>query len=87
MNTVYIISILTGIIYILFAELDKRFSSKQNSKEEDKRETEDKPFKTMMKQLVYVTVASVSAFFVVNQCKKMFNIDKTPNVFVNDPEF
>lgn len=87
MNTVYIISILTGIIYILFAELDKRFSSKQNSKEEDKREMKDKPFKTMMKQLVYVTVASVSAFFVVNQCKKMFNIDKTPNVFVNDPEF
>lgn len=87
MNTVYIISVLTGIIYVLFAELDKRLSSKQKSKEDETRETEDKPFKSMMKGLVYVTLASISAFFIVNQCKKMFNIDKTPTVFVNDPEF
>lgn len=81
MNTVYIISILSGIIYILFTELDKRLSSKHDSGEEDKS------FKKMMKQLVYVTLACISSFFIVNQCKKMFNVEKTPNVFVNDPEF
>lgn len=87
MNTVYIISILTGIIYVLVAEVDRRLSSKKGSEEDEKRESKDKPFKIMMKQLIYVTIASISAFFVVNQCKKMFNIDKTLNVFVNDPEF
>lgn len=85
MNAVYIISILTGIIFVLFAEVDKRIS-KRGDEKEDGRDSE-KPFKTIIKHLLFASVACFSAFFVVNQCKKMFHVDKTPNVFVNDPEF
>lgn len=85
MNAVYIISILTGIIFVLFAEIDKKITKREDGNE-DKRDSE-KPFKTIIKHLLFASIACFSAFFVVNQCKKMFHIDKTPNVFVNDPEF
>ena len=45
MNAVYIISILTGIIFVLFAEVDKRIS-KRGDEKEDGRDSE-KPFKPL----------------------------------------
>lgn len=87
MYSIYAIAVLTGVLYVIMFEIEQRFMYKQDKQSENINNDNSKPFKRMAKQLIMVGIASIASFFVVHQTKQMLHIDKTPNVFVNDPDF
>lgn len=84
MYSIYVIATLTGILYVILSELEQNIVKKKEFENNDETR---KPFKRMAKNILLVSISSIIAFFIVHQTKKMLHIDKTPNVFINDPDF